>query len=245
MADSFYQILGISAQQLSSQMLDLDVVSHNIANMNTPGFQASRANFQELLANQGLSGVSLGSTQILQKQGAINPTGNPLDVAIQGEGFFAVQLPDGRTAYTRNGALQFSGGQLTTAGGVPLTWDGQLPPGTQAVRIDAGGKISAQVNGQWSPAGALSLYRFPNPTALQAYGGSLYLPTDDSGTPNAGQPGQGGFGRLVPSALENANVDLADQMTQLTLLQRALQLSARALQQTDTMMGQAISLRQG
>lgn len=244
MSESFSQMLALSRSGLLARQLSLDIVSANLANVNTIGYRSNRTNFQEMLAAAQLGGTRTQSTQLLQQPGSLRQTGQPLDLAVNGDGFFAVRLPDGQTGYTRDGQLQVdASGQLVTNAGFPLVWQGQLPANPQALHVNPDGTVMAEQNNIWSQVGQIQLNRFVNPAGLTDNGQNVLLASQNSGQATTGTPGTTGFGPLVSGALEGSNVDLGREMTQLTLLQRGYTLSLRAFQQTDLMMGLAIQLR--
>ncbi|MEW6178952.1 MAG: flagellar hook basal-body protein [Chloroflexota bacterium] len=247
MSSSLFHTLHISRQDLLNRLLDLDVVSNNLANMNTAGFKASRSNFQELLHQRTLEGVTLASTQGLMQQGALRNSANPLDWAIQGKGFFQVRLPDGSIGYTRDGQfLLDSSRQLVTAAGYRLVWNGQIPDGTTDVYILPDGSVQATLqDGTRLITGQVQLARFVNPSGLIAQGHNVWLASEASGAAQVGTPGTAGFGMIAAHAVEQSNVDLSTEMTRLMSLQRSFQMSVRTFQQTDTMIAQALTLRKG
>ncbi|HEC61850.1 MAG TPA: flagellar hook basal-body protein [bacterium] len=246
MVSTITQILHITRSGMLARLQDLDLVSHNLANANTFGFKSSRTNFQELLNSRRYGGVQLQATQRFMQQGSLQMTEKPLDLAIEGEGFFAVSLPDGRTAYTRDGQFHVdSDGQIVNASGNRLVWDGgQIPVDTVGVQVNLDGSVMIlQAAATWDQLGTIELSRFPNPNGLDGYGQSLWLETDVSGTAETGMPGSEGLGQVVGGALEQSNVSIANEMTQIISLQRSFQMSTRAFQQTDQMLSQAINLR--
>lgn len=242
---SLFHTLNISKIDMLYRLVDLDVVSNNLANVNTIGYKANRANFQELLALNGMKdGVKLSSTQILTHQGSFQMTGNYLDWAIEGEGFFAVELPDGTTAYTRDGSFTLDGeNNLVNGNGYPIIWQGTLPEDTYSVSVSTDGRVSALTEAGWQEVGTVQLTRFPNPTGLTAYGQNLFLESDISGTAQAATPGQNGYGIIRAQALERSNVDMGQEMTHLMTLQRSFQISTRLFQQTDSMINLALNMR--
>ena len=252
MADSLYQILNISKQDMLSRLQDLDVTSNNLSNVNTVGFKHTRANFQELLrrneisgANQ-LSGDILRSTQLLTEQGALRSAPNALDLGIQGEGFFAVSLPDGRTGYTRDGQFSLDANhRIVSASGFPLVWQGQIPLDAQEVRVDPNGTIFARstTTAAWTQAGTMQLNKFMNPTALEIYGSNVYLATTTSGAARSGVPGSAGLGQVQSHSLEAANVNTAEEMTHMISLQRGFSIATKTFQTTDQMISLAITMR--
>jgi flagellar basal-body rod protein FlgG len=241
-----------------SHKLRLDVLANNVANVDTPGFKAGRMSFQDALTQPrtfgGLStdarvggGVRPAHLEPSFVQGALQATDSPTDLAIHGDGFFRVRLPDGAEGYTRNGSFRLDAtGRLTTADGLALVGDFALPAGVAGeVRIDADGRVVVARDGetQLVEIGRIELARFVNPEGLEAIGQTLFRATAASGAPIAGRPGEAGFGQLVGYALEAANVDLADEMSSLVLAQRAYGLSLKALQTADEMLGLANNLR--
>jgi len=231
-----------------ARLLDLDIVSNNLANFNTIGFKASRSNFQELLtvaeAVVNPTGVQLRSTQRLTSQGALKESENPLDLAISGEGLFAVTLPDGRTAYTRDGQFTLDAARnIVTASGYPLVWEGALPEDAADIHVNPDGAVMVLQGDTWAQVGTIALSRFANPDGLQGIGQNLWLETEVSGQVQTGAPGSELFGPILGNALEQSNVNLASEMTRLISLQRSFELSLRSFQSTDEMISQAIHMR--
>ena len=245
MSYSLFHTLNISRQDMLSRLVDLDLTSNNLANINTAGFKVSRANFQELLAAQNRDGMTLVNTQMINLQGPVNTTSNPLDWAIQGEGFFQVRLPDGETGYTRDGQFRLdTNGELVNSSGYRLEWDGELPEDYNNLEIHTDGSVVVlRSDGTRETAGTIELARFPNPTGLRSQGQNLWIPSDASGEPETGSPGSEGLGIIMARSVEQSNVDLSLEMTHLMTLQRAFQLAVRTFQQTDTMINQAIHMR--
>jgi flagellar basal-body rod protein FlgG len=246
MTSSLYHTLNISKQDMITRLMDLDVVSNNLANMNTAGFKASRSNFQELLAQTlQRDGIKVASTQGLMQQGSIRESTNALDWAIEGDGFFQVRLADGQTGYTRDGQLVLDASrQLTTASGARLIWNGAIPDGYQDISIRQDGTVEAlMTDGTRQVCGTIQLARFPNSTALQANGNNIWLATPTSGAAIVAAPNSTNMGVVHSHQVEAANVDISREMTQLMTDQRTFQLSLKAFQQTDTMIAEAINLR--
>jgi flagellar basal-body rod protein FlgG len=244
MSSSLFHILNISRQDMLSRLLDLDTVSHNLANVNTAGYKRTRSNFQELLVAGAQEGNYLAATQVMTGQGTLRTTFNPLDLAISGDGYFAFLLPDGRTLYSRDGQLMLdTDNRLVNANGVPLVWDGQIPAGADDVQVQPDGVVQVRTGSTWSVAGHIPLSRFPNPSALEEQGENMWLSTPASGEAIAGTPGAQGFGMIASGAVEQSNVDLSLEMTRLMSLQRSFQLSVRAFQATDEMITGAIHMR--
>lgn len=244
MAASLYHVLNISRMDMLSRLSDLDSSANNLANVNTVGYKATRANFQELLDKMSYDGTHQSSTQLMMQQGSLKQTGNQLDVAIQGDGFFAVTYATGKTGYTRNGEFSLdANNRLVDASGFPLVWSGTIPDGVEDIQIQENGLVQVKVDDTWSDAGNIQLARFINPTALQLNGNNVYIETTTSGTAQTGQPGTTNFGSLQSESLELSNTSTSNEMTHLITLQRGFQLSTRIFQATDTMISQAIHVR--
>jgi flagellar basal-body rod protein FlgG len=242
---SLFQILNVSRSGMMAKLLDLDTTSNNLANINTIGFKNSRTNFQEILEENTYAGVQLRATQLMMEQGALSTSDDPLHLAISGEGFFAVTLADGQTAFTRNGEFQLdSAGQIVNASGNRLVWEGDIPQEAEDIHVNPDGSIMVAQGGIWTEIGHINLSRFPTPEGLIAIGNNQWIESEASGMQVEGTPGEDGFGSIISNALEQSNVDLASEMTHLITLQRAFDMSLRAFQQTDQMLGQAIRLRQ-
>ncbi|MFZ5808662.1 MAG: flagellar hook-basal body protein [Chloroflexota bacterium] len=244
MTITLHQILHISRSGMMTRMLDLDLVSHNLSNINTAGFKTSRSNFQEMLNQRIYNGVQLRTTQRFMDQGAFKQTSRPLDLAINGGGFFAVTLPDGRTAYTRDGEFTLdSNRQIVNANGFPLVWDGSIPDDAEEVNVETDGSVMVLQGGTWNQAGVIQLARFPNENGLEGFGNNLWLETTVSGAPIIGAPTSEGYGEVRNHMLEQSNVNIANEMSQMILLQRSFELSLRTFQATDQMLDQAIQMR--
>lgn len=244
MSPSLFQVLNISSHDMTSRIEDLGNSSNNLANVNTNGYKQSRVNFQELLDDANRSGSKISSTQIMTIQGKIRTTGIPTDLAINGDGYFSVKLPDGKNGYTRDGQLSFdSSGTLVTASGYPVVLQGTIPPEASEISIDSQGTISALVDSEWIPSGSIQLTRFTNPSGLTGFGGNIWLENVNSGKAQAGAPGTLNFGVILPGTLENSNVNMADEMSYIITIQRSFQLSSKAFQTTSEMIDGAIHLR--
>ncbi len=253
-----------SATGMIAQQFHMDVVSNNLANVNTVGFKKSRADFQDLLYQTlrpagatvadgaqvpaplavGL-GVRPVSTATLFSEGSFQQTGNPLDVAIEGDGFFKVQTPSG-AAYTRDGAFKIDGqGSVVNSDGYKLQPDIRIPDGAQQISVGKDGTITAVVGGSAEPTviGQLQLVRFTNPAGLSHAGGNTYVPTAASGTPAEGAPGSEGFGQLAQGTLEMSNVQVVEEMVNMITAQRAYEVNSKAIQTADEMLGTANNLR--
>jgi flagellar basal-body rod protein FlgG len=236
----------------------MDVISNNLANANTTGFKSSRASFQDLIyqnkgqpggqtteQTQSPSGLMLGTgvrvagSEKLFTQGNISQTGNSLDVAIQGTGFLQVSMPDGSTAYTRDGSLHTdANGQLVTADGYALEPAVTLPSNVQSITIGSDGTISATSAGSAAAAqvGTLQLASFVNPAGLQPKGDNLYVETASSGAPQTGQPGLNGMGTLQQGSLESSNVNVVEEMVNMIETQRTYEMNSKAISSTDQML---------
>lgn len=248
--------LWAAATGMLAQQLNVDNTANNLANVNTNGFKKSRVEFQDLmyesLRSSGGQAVEVGygvkpaATTRNFSQGNIEETGQPLDVAILGDGFFQVTLPDNQTAYTRDGSFKVdASGRLVTAGGLALVVDGggTIPAGAE-LQIAANGELSYRdAKGQSVAAGKIRLANFTNPAGLEAIGQNLYRPTEASGQATPGDPGQGGLGTLQQRYLERSNVQVVEEMVNLIVAQRAYELSAKVVQAADEMLGQANNLR--
>lgn len=244
MAGSLFHVLNISRIDMLARMDDLDGLSNNVANINTNGYKSNRGNFQEMLQKLNYEGTREASSQLLMKQGAIHETGNQLDVAIQGDGFFGVTIASGKTGYTRDGQfLVDSTGKLVNSNGYPLVWSGTIPQETSEVQIQPDGVVRVLVGETWSDAGTIQLTRFANASGLLNNGNNILLETPASGTAQNGAPGSTNFGTLLGRSVEASNVNYADEVTHLMTLQRGFQMSSRTFQTTDTMISQAIHMR--
>ena len=245
MSSSLFHTLNISRQDMLSRMMDLDVTSNNLANSNTAGYKTSRSNFQEMLNKKLNEGVQLRNTQILTAQGSLRDSTNPLDWAIQGEGFFTVTLPDGKKGYTRDGQFVLDADRkLVSASGYPLVWDGTIAEGMTDISIGQDGKVTAlDAKGASVAVGTVQLTTFPNASALENHGDNVWLETVTSGAAKTGAAGAENYGTINANKVEQSNVDLAQEMTHLMTLQRSFSMSLKAFEQTDTMISQAINLR--
>lgn len=252
-----------AAAGMQSQQMNLDVISNNLANVNTTGFKKSKIEFQELLyqttraagadqggGNQLPSGLQVGqgsrpvATSKIFTTGDLTQTGERLDVAVQGDGFFEIQMPDGTRAYTRDGAFKTaSDGRIVTSDGLQLQGGFQpVPAGTTTITISSNGQVNyTGANGTTSFR--VQLVRFNNPAGLESMGGNLYRETPASGPPELGSPGENGFGTLNQGYLEMSNVKVVEEMVNLILAQRAYEVNSKAVQAADEMMQQSNNLR--
>ena len=250
--------LWISKTGMEAQQTQLDVVSHNLANVATNGFKKSHAVFEDLmyqsLRQTGASngeqaqlptglqvglGVRTVATSRQFSQGTLQQTTNPLDVAIKGNGFFQVQMPDGTTGYTRDGAFQVSStGQLVTNNGQQVLPGVTIPASAQSVTVGADGTVSVAVPGQAAPqqVGQLTLANFVNPAGLEPRGQNLYTETASSGTPNVAAPGADGTGSLAQGFVESSNVNVVEELIGMIQTQRAYELNSKAISTSDQML---------
>jgi flagellar basal-body rod protein FlgG len=244
MSPSLFQVLNISSHDMASRIEDLNNSSNNLANLQTTGYKQSRVNFQELLDGLNLSGVKISSTQTIISQGEFKSTGIPTDLAIYGDGYFAVTLPDGTKGYTRDGQLGFDAtGKLINSSGFPIVWQGTIPTGASKISIDSHGKVTALVDEAWVQAGSIQLTRFTNPGGLNSYGSNIWVEGVNSGIGQTGVPGSVNFGEIVPGALESSNVNMGDEMAHMITIQRSFQMASKAFQTTGEMIDAAIHLR--
>jgi len=243
---------------LDAQQTQMAVVANNLANVNTTGFKKGRAVFEDLMYQnmrqvgastsqdtQAPSGLSLGTgvrvvaTEKVYTQGSFNQTGNALDVAITGRGFFQVSLPDGSTAYTRDGSFQLnSQGQLVTASGYAVQPSITIPSGAQSITIAPDGVVSALLSGASAPTqvGTLQLTDFVNPAGLEPRGENLLVESGSSGTASASTPGLNGLGTLQQGAVESSNVNVVEEMVNMIQTQRAYEMNTKAINSADQML---------
>ena len=250
--------LWISKSGMEAQQTQLDHISNNLANSATNGYKRSHAVFEDLMyqnlrqvgANNtdqtvlptGLQvglGVRTVSTTRNFTQGSLQQSGNPLDLAIKGQGFFQVQLPDGTTGYTRDGSFQVnSQGQVVTNAGLTVQPGITVPGNALSISIGADGTVSAQVPGQVNPQtlGQIQLANFVNPAGLEPAGQNVFTETASSGTPSPGQAGQNGLGTIAQGFLETSNVNVVQELVNMIQTQRAYELNSKAVQTSDQML---------
>ncbi|HVA12246.1 MAG TPA: flagellar basal-body rod protein FlgG [Stellaceae bacterium] len=251
--------LSIAATGMLAQQLNVEVISNNIANLNTTAFKSQRAEFQDLLyqnersvgANSSDSGtivpvgvqigtgVKAAAVYRIAQQGNLTNTNNPLDLAIQGHGYLQVQMPDGSTSYTRDGSLQLSAtGELVTADGYAIQPSISIPQNTTAITINANGQVMATVAGQTTPqtVGQLQLANFPNEAGLAQQGNNLLTETPASGAATTGNPGTTAYGTIQQGFLETSNVNIVSEITNLISAQRAYEMNSKVIQTSDQMM---------
>lgn len=256
--------LWIAKTGLDAQQTQLDTISHNLANVATNGYKRSHAVFEDMLYQNmrqaggqstqqtmlptGLqigTGVRPVATSRIFTQGNLQQTGNQLDLAINGNGFFPVQLPDGTQAYTRDGSFRIDAeGQLVSPNGYPLAPPIALPAATQSITIGLDGIISAQVSGQATPVqiGQIQLATFVNPAGLDPRGQNLFTETAASGTPIVGQPGINGAGELSQGYVETSNVNVVEELVAMIQTQRAYEINSKAIQTSDQMLARLTQL---
>ena len=245
-----------AATGMEAQQLNLNTIANNLANVNTTGFKRSKIEFQDLLYQKPRSagaeaaggnviptGIEIGNgsrvaaTSKVFTQGQVTQTGKELDIAIQGDGFFEVQRPDGTTAYTRDGSFNLNAsGQVVTSDGLPVLSGFQaVPTGTTSISVAETGEVTVE-----GPSGSqtyrISLTRFANPAGLKSLGGYLYEEPDASGTPEQGYPGEQGFGQVLQRYLEGSNVNIVEEMVNLIVAQRAYEINSKSIQTSDEML---------
>ncbi len=256
--------LYIAKTGLDAQQTQLDVISNNLANVSTSGFKRSRAVFEDMLyqtvrepgaqSTQQTtlpSGLQIGTgsrtvaTSRIHTQGNLSQTGNALDLAVMGEGFFQIQQPDGTTAYTRDGSFHRDAqGQIVTSNGMPLQPAITVPANTLTVTIGQDGTVSATTQGTATPTtiGTIQLATFVNPAGLSSQGQNLYTETAASGTPQTGTPGLNGTGQLNQGFVETSNVNVAEELVNMIQAQRAYELNSKAITTSDQMLQKLTSL---
>lgn len=258
--------LSTAATGMQAQQLNVEVISNNIANMNTTGFKRQRAEFQDLLymnvermgttssdggtivptGVQVGTGVKAGSVYRVTEQGNVSQTGNRFDLALQGEGYFVVQNPDGTESYTRAGNFSVSpDGQLVTGDGYVVSPGIAIPEEAVDVVISAVGMVQARVAGEveYQELGQIDLAKFINSAGLDAIGDNLFLETPSSGVANLGTPGALGYGTVLQGFLENSNVNAVNEISALILAQRAYEMNSKVITTSDEMLGIASQLR--
>ena len=250
--------LWIAKTGMTAQQTQLDVISHNLANVSTTGFKRNRAEFQDLIyqnlrqvgaqtteENQLPTGLHLGlgvnvvATSRNFTQGGLQQSGNNLDVAINGDGFFEITLPDGTTGYTRDGSFQLDAqGRIVTSGGRPVAPGITVPAGTKSISISENGEVSAIVAGSVAPQplGSLSMSSFVNSAGLQPVGQNMFKESAASGAPQQGTPGTNGLGIVRQGFLETSNVNVVEELVNMIQTQRAYEMNSKAIQTSDQML---------
>ena len=245
-----------AATGMEAQQMNLNTIANNLANVNSRGFKRSKIEFQDMLyqkprsagaqvggGNQLPTGIEVGNgtrvvaTSKVFSQGQLTATSEKFDFAIQGDGFFEVQRPDGTIGYTRDASFKVNAnGQIVTSDGLPVLSGFQvIPPGTTAVTVAENGEVTLK-----SDAGQqtfrLTLTRFANPSGLESMGANLYRETTASGTPETGAPNEQGFGSIQQGFVEASNVNIVEEMVNMILAQRAYELNSKAIQSSDDML---------
>ncbi|MEW6620394.1 MAG: flagellar basal-body rod protein FlgG [bacterium] len=252
--------LWTAATGMAGQQFNLDTIANNLANVNTAGFKKSRVDFEDLiyevLKSPGTPittgsvlptgihvghGVAIAGTQKIHSLGNLQETQNPLDIAIEGEGFFQLLLPDGSTGYTRDGSFKMDQeGKLVTSNGHILQPEIVIPPGTTQITITEDGTVSVIIGNETKTpqeVGTIQLVRFASPAGLNPIGKNVFKDSAASGDPITGTPGREGFGRLEQNFLELSNVNIVDEMVNMIIAQRAYELNSKAIQTGDAMLG--------
>ena len=256
--------LWIAKTGLDAQQLQLDTISHNLANVSTNGYKRSHAVFEDLLyqnmrqagaqetqQNQLPTGLQVGTgvrpvaTARLFTQGNLQQTGNTFDMAIDGNGFFSLQMPDGTIAYTRDGSFRIdAAGQLVTSNGMPMSPPIVIPPNAESVTIGADGVVSVMQAGQPNPmqVGQVQLATFVNPAGLDPKGQNLFLETAASGAPTVGTPGNNGAGLINQGYVETSNVNVVEELVAMIQTQRAYEINSKSIQTSDQMLARLAQL---
>jgi flagellar basal-body rod protein FlgG len=249
---------------MTAQQVTIDTIANNLANVNTVGFKASRVDFQDLVyqtirepggaateSTQFPTGVQIGlgaryaAIQRLFSPGDLRQTGNSFDLAIEGDGFFQILLPDGRTAYTRDGAFKLDGqGRVVNSDGHPLQPEIAIPADAMQLTVGSDGTVSVSVAGQTDPQqlGQITLAKFLNPAGLSSLGRNLLIPTAASGEAVIATPGTEGIGGLAQGILEMSNVNIIEEMVSMIVAQRAYEVNSKSIQVADEMLAMANSL---
>lgn len=258
--------LDIGATGMLAQQTNVDVISNNIANMTTTGYKRERVDFKDLIyqnikkpgsisSDSGTtlpSGLQLGlgarvsSVYRIHEQGALQITENPLDLALTGDGFFQVEMPDGEIAYTRSGIFQVNqDGEIVTTQGYRLEPNIVIPSDTIAIQINESGEVFADIDGQatLTNLGQIQLASFVNPAGLEAIGDNLLKETEGSGAPTVGNPDQDNFAKVRQGALEGSNVNVVEEITSLITAQRAYEMNSNIISTSDEMLQTVTQLR--
>jgi flagellar basal-body rod protein FlgG len=257
--------LTTAATGMQAQQTNMDVIANNLANVSTAGFKKSRAEFEDLMyqtqknpgAASGLNAISptgvqtgLGvRTASIQKDfelGAAKITKNPLDLQIEGSGFFPVQLPDGQIGYTRDGSFKKDpSGRITDRNGNPLQPEIVIPQNASAVEISPAGQVEVLLAGARDPqsVGQIELVSFVNPAGLKSLGKNIFVPSAASGLPQQGAPGTNGLGELAQGQIEGSNVNIVDEMVNMITAQRSYETNSKVIQASDQMLQYMNQLR--
>lgn len=254
-----------AAAGMMAQQFHVDTIANNLANINTAGFKRARVDFEDLIYETikpagtltaagtpvpvGIEvghGAVVSATTRIFETGSLQRSENPLDLAIEGDGFFQIMLPDGRIAYTRDGAFRITAdGRLTNAQGYLLEPEITIPPDAIEITIGEDGKVSVLLAGETEPTeiGTIEIVKFINPAGLHAMGKNLFLATAASGDPISGTPGTEGLGTIAQGFLERSNVNIVDEMVNMIIAQRAYEANSRSVLTADFMLGVATGLR--
>ncbi|MFW5901618.1 MAG: flagellar basal-body rod protein FlgG [Thermodesulfobacteriota bacterium] len=253
-----------AATGMEAMETNINVMANNLANVNTTGFKRSRANFQDLLYQSSRpvgsaasndtevpTGIQVGlgtrtaSVDKVYTTGDFEKTGGDLDLAIEGDGFFQVELPNGETAYTRDGSFKVdSEGRMVTADGNPVLPEITIPENATDIAIGKGGTVTAYLDGEagGTELGVIELARFGNPSGLRSIGDNLHLESDASGDPVLGEPGNEGLGTVAQGFLENSNVSIMKEMIRMISGQRAYEINSKAVKAADEILQQTTQL---
>lgn len=254
-----------AATGMNAQQTNMDVISNNLANVDTNGFKKSRADFQDLMYqtkvapgastgdnNNNPTGLQIGTgvktvgTKKLFSQGNFKDTSNPLDIAIEGDGFFQITKPDGTLAYTRNGSFNIDNeGNLVTADGYYLEPAINVPAEAQNLSIAKDGRVTGDINNQTQTFGRITLANFVNPNGLMNIGNNLYQTSIASGQAIVNNPGTGNTGTLLQSYLETSNVKIVNEMVDMIAAQRAYEINTKTINTADSMLQAANNLKRG
>jgi flagellar basal-body rod protein FlgG len=254
-----------AATGMEAQQLNLNTIANNLANVNTPGFKRSKIEFQDLLYQKPIraagtdsgggnlvpsaleigNGTRVAATTKIFTQGQLTNTGNNLDLAIQGDGFYEIQRPDGTIGYTRDGSFKLNAtGQVVTTDGLPVLSGFQpIPTGTASVTVSQSGVATIQSSTGSQSTFQVTLARFANPAGLQSMGGNLYSETTASGAPDVGNPATNGFGSTMQGYSEASNVNIVEEMVNLITAQRAYEINSKSIQSSDEMLQNIAQLK--
>jgi flagellar basal-body rod protein FlgG len=251
-----------AATGMEAQQLNLNTIANNLANVNTPGFKRSKIEFQDMLYQKPRAsgsdsgggnlvptgtevgnGARVAATSKVFTQGQLTATGEKLDLAIQGDGFFEIQRSDGTIGYSRDGSFKLNAqGQVVTVDGMPVLSGFQPVPPGGTITIAENGQVSVQ-SSTGTQSYRLTLARFANPAGLQSLGGNQYAETAASGTPETGSPGEQGFGSTIQGYIESSNVNIVEEMVALIVAQRAYEINSKSVQSSDEMLQNVANMK--
>lgn len=251
-----------AATGMEAQQLNLNTIANNLANVNTPGFKRSKIEFQDLLYQKPRSsgtdsgggnivptgievgnGARVAATSKVFTQGQLTQSGEKLDLAIQGDGFFEVQRADGTIGYTRDGSFKLNAqGQVVTSDGLPVLSGFQSVPVGSTVSISENGQVTVQ-NASGTQSFRLTMSRFANPSGLRSMGGNIYEETAASGPPENGSPGENGYGTIMQGYIESSNVNIVEEMVNLITAQRAYEINSKSIQTSDEMLQNVANMK--